>query len=238
MANIQQKTVGHSTLLFTHDLLPGIAVNMFDIAYWQAQGKVIGQASGRGTTFFFSENQHDFVLRHYRRGGLIGKLIADQYIYTGLEQTRAYQEMHLLDYMCTQNLPVPQPVAARIVRQGFTYCADIILQKIPQASDVFGLLLDNALEAKTWLAIGATIRQLHNHQIYHHDLNIHNIMLDRHNKVWIIDFDKCRIREGNNWKNDNLLRLQRSLQKELSKHPRFVWTPQDWQHLLLGYQAD
>ena len=236
MANIQQKTVGRSTLLLTTDLLPEITVEMFDIAYWQAQDKVIGQASGRGTTFFFRENQHEYVLRHYRRGGLIGKLIADQYLYTGVTQTRAYREMHLLDYMCAQNLNVPKPVAARIARQGLTYCADIILQKIPQATDVFSLLLSKTLEPSIWLGIGQAIRQLHDHQIYHHDLNIHNIMLDGHDKVWIIDFDKCGIREGESWKNDNLQRLLRSLQKESARQARFTWTLQDWQHLLLGYQ--
>ena len=62
--------------------------------------------------------------------------------------------------------------------------------------------------------IGQTIAKFHHHQIYHHDLNIHNIMLDIENEVWLIDFDKCGIRQGSNWKNSNMARLKRSFEKE------------------------
>ena len=236
MANIKQKTIGNSTLLYSHNCLSEVNVDMFEAQYWQEQNKIIGQAVGRGTTFFFRENGHDFVLRHYRRGGLIGKFIKDQYFYTGLEKTRAYLEIHLLNTMYAKHLPVPQAVAARIVRKGLFYQADIILQKIPQARDVFTILLEQQISSTIWHKIGVVIRQLHEQQIYHHDLNIHNIMLDEHDKIWLIDFDKCEQRAGETWKVDNLKRLQRSLYKELAKYPNFKWQAQDWLLCLEGYE--
>ena len=39
-------------------------------------------------------------------------------------------------------------------------------------------------------------------------------MLDIKNEVWLIDFDKCGIRQGSNWKNSNMVRLKRSFEKE------------------------
>ena len=236
MANIKQKTIGNSTLLYSHNYLPEVSVEMFEAQYWQEQNKIIGQAEGRGTTFFFCENGQDFVLRHYLRGGLVGKFIKDMYFYTGLEKTRAYLEMHLLNDMYARQLPVPQAVAARVVRHGLFYRADIILQKIPQASDVFTILLQRQVPSTIWHKIGVVIRQLHGQQIYHHDLNIHNIMLDLEDKIWLIDFDKCEQRAGETWKEDNLNRLQRSLEKELAKNSEFKWQAQDWLLCLEGYQ--
>ncbi|WP_340679490.1 3-deoxy-D-manno-octulosonic acid kinase [Paraglaciecola sp.] len=236
MANIKQKTIGNSTLLYLDNYLPEISVEMFEAQYWQAQNKIIGQAEGRGTTFFFRENNHDFVLRHYRRGGLIGKFIEDLYFFSGLAKTRAFVEMHLLNTMYAKQLPVPQAVAARVVRRGLFFRADIILQKIPQASDLFTILLEQQVPATIWHKIGVVIRQLHRQQIYHHDLNIHNIMLDNDDKIWLIDFDKCGQRAGETWKADNLQRLQRSLYKELAKHPDFKWQTQDWLLCLEGYE--
>ncbi|KXI29800.1 3-deoxy-D-manno-octulosonic acid kinase [Paraglaciecola hydrolytica] len=236
MANIKQKTIGNSVLLYVEDYLPELGTEMFNAQYWLERNKVIGQAAGRGTTFFFRENEQDFVLRHYRRGGLIGKLIKDQYLYTGLEQSRAYLEMHLLNAMEIKQLAVPKAVAARIERRGMYYRADIILQKIPLAKDVFTHLLTSSLPSTIWHKVGMAIRQLHEQQIYHHDLNIHNIMLDNQDKVWLIDFDKCHAREGNSWKNANLQRLQRSLHKEKNKYAEFQWQPQDWQSCFEGYQ--
>ena len=49
--------------------------------YWQQQNKVIGSAQGRGTTWFVALGKMDAALRHYRRGGLFGKIIKDHYIF-------------------------------------------------------------------------------------------------------------------------------------------------------------
>jgi 3-deoxy-D-manno-octulosonic acid kinase len=237
MSNIEQKTIGDSVLLFEQNLLANVSIAMFSPQYWHDQHKVIGQAMGRGVTTFFQENGRDFVLRHYRRGGLIGKLLSNQYLYTGLYHTRAWQEMQLLNTMYSWGLPVPRAAAAKINKRGLVYTADIILEKIPEAQDVFNVLNGQPLSSNIWQQIGAVIKQLHDKQVFHHDLNIHNIMLDIHNKVWLIDFDKCQIQAGESWKAQNLQRLLRSLRKEKNKNPSFFWQETQWQWCMEGYHS-
>src|SRR5690606_24534806 len=103
---------------------------------------------------FFRYQQLDMVLRHYRRGGLTGKLLHDQYVFTGLEQTRAWQEFYLLADMQQDQLPTPTPVAALIERSGLVYRADLITLRIPASVDVFQLLCERALKQDQWFSIG------------------------------------------------------------------------------------
>jgi 3-deoxy-D-manno-octulosonic acid kinase len=143
--------------------------------------------------------------------------------------------MRLLNSLFTLGLPVPRAAAAHIQQHGLIYSADIILEKIPNAQDAYSLLSAGTLSSLIWQKIGAVIKQLHDKQVFHHDLNIHNIMLDKKNKVWLIDFDKCRVQNGEYWKSKNLQRLLRSLRKEKSKNPRFHWHEGEWQYFIEGY---
>lgn len=218
------------------ELLPDIDSNGFDGRWWKEKGDLTGESVGRGTTYFFRCGHSEFVLRHYLRGGLIGKILSDQYLFTSLENTRAWQEKDLLLHMKGLDLPVPTPAAARIVKHGFYYRADLITQKIANAQDVHHILLNAELSDDTWRKIGAIIARFHAHQIYHHDLNIHNIMLDDASKVWLIDFDKCGLKDGSDWQQKNIERLHRSLLKESAKFNGYRFTQQNWQNLLAGYQ--
>lgn len=234
MAIIQQKTINSHIMLFDAEHFPVPTSQIFTGQYWQAQNAITGQAKGRGTTYFFQHNKNDYVLRHYRRGGLIGKVLSDQYLYTGLEQSRAWQEFTLLQHIQSLDLACPTPIAAMVNRTGVYYQADIITAKIPHAKDLSQLLLKEDMTADIWHKIGQTIAEFHNQQIYHHDLNIHNIMLDNQQKAWLIDFDKCAIKPGKEWKNTNIQRLKRSFEKEKRLH-NIQWQTKDWLELLSAY---
>ena len=234
MAIIQQKTINSHVMLFDEEHFPKPTPKMFTGQYWQTQNAITGQAKGRGTTYFFKHNQNEYVLRHYRRGGLIGKILSDQYLFTSLEQSRAWQEFTLLLHMRTLDLACPTPIAAMLIRNGLYYQADIISAKIPNAQDLHQILLDESLSAAVWQKIGQAIAEFHNQQIYHHDLNIHNIMLDNEQKAWLIDFDKCAVKSGYEWKKANLQRLKRSFEKEQRLH-KIHWQTADWQELLSAY---
>lgn len=218
-------------------LTESVTEHWFEPDFWRNQGKIKGHATGRGTTYFINHNHRELVLRHYRRGGLMGKLIADQYLFTGWRHSRALREADLLLHMATLGLPVPQPIAARVSRQGLFCRADIIIEKIANATDVHQLLLSTPLSQQQWQGIGQAIALMHQAQVYHHDLNIHNIMLDSSDKVWLIDFDKCQIQQGNKWKQANLARLLRSLHKEKDKHASYHFNLSHWQSLLAGYNS-
>ena len=114
MAIIQQKTINSHVMLFDAEHFSEPTPKWFSSQYWQAQNAITGQAIGRGTTYFFEHNKNEYVLRHYRRGGLIGKMLSDQYLYTGPEQSRAWQEFTLLQHMCTLDLACPAPIAAML----------------------------------------------------------------------------------------------------------------------------
>jgi 3-deoxy-D-manno-octulosonic acid kinase len=233
MPNIQQKTIDAHVMLFDADhfaLIP----KMFTSQYWQTQNAITGQAIGRGTTYFFQHKKNEYVLRHYCRGGLIGKILSDQYLYTGLEKSRAWQEFKLLQHMRTLNLTCPTPIAVMLKKSNLYYQADIISTRIPDAQDLLHMLLEKNLTADMWQKVGQTIATFHNHQIYHHDLNIHNIMLDNEHGVWLIDFDKCGVRQGNNWKQSNIARLKRSFEKE-QRLRNIHWNLSDWQILMFAY---
>lgn len=233
---IQQKTFDSHVILFDAEHFSAPIPKMFTGQYWRTLDAITGQAIGRGTTYFFQHKKNEYVLRHYRRGGLVGKILSDQYLYIGLERSRAWQEFKLLQHMITLNLTCPTPIAAMLKKSGLYYQADIISIKIPYAQDLHHLLLEKSLTSDVWQKIGQTIAKFHNHQIYHHDLNIHNIMLDAEHRVWLIDFDKCGIKQGNNWKESNIARLKRSFEKE--KRLRNIhWQQPNWEILVSAYNA-
>lgn len=233
----QQLEQKNQMIWFDSERFNAVTDSWFSGYYWQQRGQLTGQSKGRGTTYFFVHQGNEYVLRHYIRGGVIGKFIHDSYWYGGLSRTRVWQELQFLLQLDELGLPVPKPAAARVSKRLFCYRGDIILHKIPAANDVHQLLCRAPLSQCDWQNIGKTIRQFHNMQVFHHDLNIHNIMLDSNQKVWLIDFDKCGLKRGESWKQKNLDRLFRSLNKEQTTTATYYFKLEDWQHLLLGYQS-
>lgn len=235
----------HKQVIWYDDTLISDSIEqVFDPEYWRDQGKVIGSAQGRGTTWFVQTEQLPAALRHYRRGGLFGKLVKDHYWFTQWHKTRSCEEFHLLRLLAEAGVNVPKPIAARAIKHTVCYQADILTQKIEGAGDLVSILQSKRLDKSTYQAIGQQIRLLHNANVNHTDLNIHNILLDKENKVWIIDFDKCHqepIRIKSNvsaWQKSNLNRLLRSFQKELNKRNINWQQNSDWADLELGYNQE
>ena len=179
------------------------------------------------------------VLRHYYRGGLVRHLSKDAFVYTGLENTRSLAELKMLQQMRELNLPVPNPIAARVERVKGLWCRnDILIETLDNTTDGFHLLKQQGLSDATWFAIGATIRRFHNAGVYHSDLNIHNLLIDEAERVFLIDFDRCGFRaQEKRWQDENLARLHRSLLKEQGLHTDFNFTPDGWRQLMAGYKA-
>ena len=235
--------LGNEYCLFDACQIDDFSPKMLSALYWQKHKAVTGSAQGRGTTWFvkYISKNHDqaqhWVLRHYYRGGLVGKLIKDSYIFTGQKRTRAAKEFSLLSHMQALTLPAPKPIAYRVIRNGLIYQADLLSTRIENAQDLVAILSESNISADVWKKIGATIKRFHHHNIYHHDLNAHNILIDKADNVFLIDFDRGEIRDHNQsgWQKDNLDRLQRSLLKEQKQLPNFHWTHENWQLLLKAY---
>lgn len=231
---IKQYKQGNQVIWYDSSLIDQPSDLLFDPSYWQQQQRVLGSAQGRGTTWFVDMGPCHAALRHYRRGGLFGKLVEDKYLFTGWEQTRAYQELMLLDQLKHAGVNVPKPIAAKAEKSGLSYKADLLIEKIANAQDLVAILKQGKLSEQTYYHIGQMIAQMHQQQINHTDLNIHNILLDSNQAVWIIDFDKCRVEQGDGWKQTNLARLKRSFNKEFERF-HIHWQESDLTSLLEGY---
>ena len=226
---------GNQHIWYDESLLSVPAGSCFDACFWQEQNKVVGAAQGRGTTWFVQLEGLQGALRHYRRGGLFGRLVKDHYFFSGWENTRSYQEFQLLKRLADAGVHVPRPIAARATKSFFSYQADLLSEKIPEARDLVATLQAGSLSEAVYRRIGREIRKMHDIQVNHTDLNIHNLLLDNQGKVWIIDFDKCYEQSGSSWKQTNLDRLLRSFRKEKVKRD-IQWEEQEFQSLLTGYQ--
>lgn len=234
----QQISLGKHVIRYDPVIFPGVAESLFDPAYWQSRNAIVGESHGRNKVWFVRHGERELVLRHYYRGGLVGRLIRDSYLRTRLDSCRSMAEFSLLQSLCNQSFPVPRPCAAHVVWHGLFYRADILLERIAGSQDVATLLIEQrALSDQEWFVIGQTIRRLHDHGVYHSDLNCHNLLLGSDGRAWVIDFDRCMVRSDEGWQTDNLSRLLRSLQKEQRLHPGFRWEPSSWQVLLRGYRA-
>ncbi|MUK61389.1 3-deoxy-D-manno-octulosonic acid kinase [Aliivibrio fischeri] len=226
------KTIRNKKQIIWYDdsLLSDSPEQCCDPDYWQQQNKVIGSAQGRGTTWFVALDKMDAALRHYRRGGLFGKIIKDHYIFIGWEKSRSYQEFQLLKTLKEAGVNVPKPIAARTIKRTFCYQADLLSEKIPNAQDLVSILQEKPLSKEMYQKIGNEIRKMHAAQVNHTDLNIHNILIDDNDKVWIIDFDKCYQQKGDDWKQGNWDRLKRSFVKEITKR-NIYWSEEEWASL-------
>ncbi|MGR5340812.1 3-deoxy-D-manno-octulosonic acid kinase [Vibrio astriarenae] len=220
---------------FNSDYVSQVDENIFMSEYWRQQGKLLGQAMGRGTTWFADFGRFEVALRHYRRGGMLGKILTDQYLFTKWEKSRSCQEFMLLSYLKQQGINVPTVIAARTIRRGLWYTADIITEKIKKAQDLIAITETDRLSDEVLMKIGREIRKMHDVSVNHTDLNIKNIMLDGDGQVWLIDFDKCLVKEGEHWKKQNLDRLRRSIDKE-NQRGTSLMTEKDYEIIVHGYR--
>ncbi len=240
LSPLRCQTIENCQVWLQPDLVTVEPNRLFDISYWQQQQAVIGQSTGRNTVWFVQQGQQQWVMRHYYRGGLIGKLLTDWFWPEAIAKSRAMAEFTMLRQMRALDLPVPTPVAARLIEHRFGYSADIMIERIAGSHDLFAHLQQQPLTAEQWQTLGKLIARFHRAGVYHSDLNCHNILLDA-NQFWLIDFDKCGWNSAPKLQQEMLDRLLRSLHKEQHKAAlqgrSFYFNPADFDILLAAYTA-
>jgi 3-deoxy-D-manno-octulosonic acid kinase len=204
----------------------------FDPAHWAASNALIGEARGRGAAHVFEHEGRRFVLRHYRRGGLVARISADRYLWLGEDRTRPVRELKLNLRMHACGLPVPLPVAARFERDGISYSGDLITELLPDTQTLAQRLDEGEVGLSTWAAIGRCLRRFLDYGLCHSDLNAHNILLRGAEEVFLIDFDNGRRRGPGLWRDANLARLRRSLDKLEDARPQRRFDDAQWHCLL------
>jgi len=234
-SEVKHGVIKGGAMLYDASRAGNLTPGWFEPAYWIKRGEVDGTAQGRGTTHYVHSDQRRFVLRHYHRGGLMARIWKDRFWWKSEPTTRPFLEWQLLYHLHRAGLPVPAPVAARYRREGSTYTGDLITERLNTVGSLTECLRQGALSLVTWVSIGRCIRRFHDLGVCHADLNAHNILLSDE-AVYLIDFDRGRLRKPGFWCDGNLVRLRRSVEKVTYSLPRDRFTESDWHAFLDGYR--
>ena len=88
------------------------------------------------------------------------------------------------------------------------------------------------LPVAAWHAIGQCVGSLHARGVQHADLNAHNLLVGATNDIYVLDFDRGRIRPRGAWEQAVLARLRRSLLKVTADLPADRFDDAHWHALL------
>ena len=233
----ERKEIAGGWMLYEAGWAGNLQAQWFDPQFWQSLGSLEKAAAGRGSAWYVNQAEHSLVLRHYRRGGLMARWLADRYWFQSADATRPFREWALTKLLHARGLPVPEPIGARFLRQGNWYRGDLLTRRLESTMSLAQLLAVRAVSLPLWIEVGRCVRRFHDGLVFHADLNAHNILL-RGNEVFLIDFDRgeLRTRRGD-WCDANLVRLRRSLEKISDALPPDRFTEADWHTLLAGYRS-
>jgi len=224
-------------ILYDRQVISEMSESRFNPAAWLHAEPVSGplRSAGRGNTMYVGNVPRQFVLRHYMRGGLVGKIVRDVYVWKGQDNTRPFAEWRMLAKMADSGLRVPRPAAARYRRSGPFYRADIITVRIPNVVSLSEYIAARPLADEFWRSLGASVRGFHENGVCHADMNAYNLQIDTSGNLWMLDFDRGKLSPPGPWQQKTLSRLHRSLQKIVSLEPRLHFRQTNWEQFLAGY---
>jgi 3-deoxy-D-manno-octulosonic acid kinase len=227
----------NGAILYDKAIINQISAERFTAGGWPHSEVLTGslRSGGRGNTMFVGNIPRQFVLRHYRRGGLLGKVVRNSYVFAGEDLTRSFKEWRLLDKLATNNMNVPRPAAARFCRHGTFYTADLITVRIPDVISLSQYIATKDRGEAFWRSVGQAIWTFHEAGVYHADMNAYNVQVDKDGDIWMLDFDKGALKSPGPWQQETLGRLHRSLVKVLGLDPKLHFRAANWEELLEGY---
>ncbi len=154
------------------------------------------------------------VIKHYKRGGLLGRLV--RRIYIRLGKSRSRLEFELLQKAGKLGINVPEPLVCAS-RGWLIYRAWLVTGKIESALPLAWLSLED--EKRTHRVMPAVIEQISRlieNGIIHVDLHPGNVLVDGRDRVFLLDFDKGKFHRGE--KNKLRDRYLKRWQRAVSKH--------------------
>lgn len=233
----QLRQDAEGAILFDATVSPQVDGMWFDVDHWRGQGALSTQSGGRGGVAVIRTPAGECVLRHYRRGGRVARLMGDRYLWTGADRTRSFREFRLMQAMARLHLPVPQVVAARYRHAGIYYRADLITQRLPDTRTLTECVAQGRLDAELAQEVGAMVARFHRAGVWHADLNAHNVLIAP-SELYLVDFDRGRMRApASSWRMANLQRLRRSLYKiGAAAQGEAVFGQTIWTPLMDGYE--
>jgi 3-deoxy-D-manno-octulosonic acid kinase len=209
----------------------------FTSDYWRHQPGHQATVGGRGGSYLIDIDGRQAILRRYQRGGHVGKLLSDQYLWLGWRMTRPWREWHILQRALKAGLPVPEPIAACACRSGLWYRAALINAYLEDTEMLTQRLQREKLPPESWHNLGLLVKRMHAEGIRHADLTSDNVLIDSQNRFYLIDFDQARVmNQIDDWQWQPLYRFQRSIDKR-NRKLNLNYGEDDWQLLMDGYQS-
>ncbi len=175
------------------------------------------QLTGRGATFAIHLPEGAWVVRRYRRGGAIAKVLGDRYLRSS--EPRPMHELRVSEAARAKGVRTPRVIAAAVYSTGRFYRADLVTEYITPSADLAELGFgknqpEPSQRAAAWRAAGQLVQELARAGLAHADLNLKNILIRfaPAPEAWVLDLDRAALREHVSaealW-----ARLQRSLSK-------------------------
>lgn len=158
------------------------------------------------------------VVRLYRRGGLLGRVVRETYL--GL-RPRPLHELAVTAEVRRRGVAAAEVLAAR-VEGGLAYRGALVTAEVAPAATLAEALRaapDAAARCALATSAGEAIGTLHAAGVFHADLNLHNILVhsgDAGRGIALLDFDRARIGRAPlaaRARRRNLRRLARSVAK-------------------------
>lgn len=175
------------------------------------------------------------VVRTLTHGGAFGRILGPRF----LAIDRSLRELEISEHLITQGIPTPELVGLRIARHGVFYSVEVISRMIPDSSDLLTFLERSPDDGAAVIRhTGALIQAIHNAGVYHADLHVKNVVLDRDQTPWVIDLDKARrfTEMPSLLRYKNTRRFLNSLKKWDGKGR--ISLPSDWrQSFMSGYNG-
>lgn len=132
------------------------------------------------------------VIKNYSRGGIIRRFNKRTYLKMG--RPRCESEYKFLHWLKKLNISSPEPVAFAFTG-GFFYHAWLVTREIEHAQTLAELSVKDLKRTEKALEkLEGQIELLINNSILHIDLHPGNVLMDGSGKIYIIDFDKARIK--------------------------------------------
>lgn len=231
------RKTANGAIVYDSDIFDQVSEELFRARSWSQVTPVGGalRSSGRGNTLVVGDGRREFVLRRYRRGGLIGRIIKDTYFWRGEDETRCFREWRLLRKLVARGMRVPVPAAARYRRTAMFYTAELLTVRVPGIRSLANRLIDSPVTREFWPGLGHDIAGFHEAGVYHADMNAYNVQVDPDDNCWLLDFDRGKLNPHGTWKQETLGRLHRSLHKIRSMTPQVRFAEADWERFLEGY---
>ena len=187
-------------------------------AFW-AQLEPMPGAKGRGGVGRLRVGECEIVVRPYRRGGALGRLLEDRY----MRPSRARKELELHEAMRSEGVPVVVPVAA-LARRGRAFwrlrlCTELLPDALPLPAFVAA---NPALRRYAVEAAGIVVRLAFEAGLQHPDLHPDNLLCcargDRVRAV-LVDLDRARQQKplAEAARDTMLVRMQRYLVRHAGK---------------------